>query len=500
MKLAGRRNAPSLSERLARWACPMPRRSRRYAVSLLALGLMSLACGADGQATGGVADPPTETQPANGTGIAAENSAVPTAAPSETPTTSTADTATLEQREAEAETVPDAAPEAEAEVVPEPAPESDAETVPDAAPEAEAEVVPEPAPESDAETVPDAAPEAEAEVVPEPAPESDAETVPDAAPEAEAEVVPEPAPESDAETVPDAASDPASSLTVGPSLIQDENPGVFLTEENTLSRFIRNTIVEQYSDQNPWLVEAWSYTNREDFVYRQVDDPSIEIDRPAAAFVGTSAALDVDDLSYDEDPAFRQFSYGVDKLEMVTRHDIVEPYNWNIAIHEMAHIYTLARDVAREQSTLAIAHLYFDGLSQSHSYECTGYELLADAAKMLVDTESHHYSYWVACPDVPEEPTPEAEAIVRDAFAGVLPQWFYDTFEKVDGTLDYEGIWTAVEGLDDYWTAVIIIRQLKDAFGGYCSHQAAVYGYLEVNHFSSGMGTNLKQPWRDGGC
>ena len=421
---------------------------------------MSVACGVDGQDTGGVADPPTETQPANGTGIAAENSAVPTAAPSGTPTTSTADTATLEQ------------PEAEAETVPEPAPEADTAPETDTAPE----------PEAEAETVPESAPEADT------APETDNSSETDTAPETD----------NSSET--GTETDPVSSLTVGPSLFQDENPGVFLTEENTLSRFIRNTIVEQYSDQNPWLMEVWNYTNRQDFEYRQVEDPSIETDRPAAAFVGAPEALDVSDLSYNEDPAFRQFAYGPDYLEMVTRHDIVEPHSWDIAIHEMAHIYTLARDVAREQSTLAIAHLYFDNLSQSYSYECTGYELLADVAETLVETESRYYSYWIMCPDVPEEPTPEAEAVVRDAFAGVLPQWFYDTFEKVDGTLDYEAIWTAVEGLDDYWTGAIVIRQLKDVFGGYCSHQAAVYGYLEVNQYSSGMGTNLKQPWRDGGC
>ena len=479
MKLAGRCNAPSLSERPARRACPMPRRCRRYAVSLLALGLMSVACGVDGQDTGGVADPPTETQPANGTGIAAENSAVPTAAPSGTPTTSTADTATLEQ------------PEAEAETVPEPAPEADTAPETDTAPE------PEPEPEAEAETVPESAPEAD--TAPETDNSSETDTAPETAPETDNSSETDTAPETDSSSETGTETDPVSSLTVGPSLIQDENPGVFLTEENTLSRFIRNTIVEQYSDENPWLMEVWNYTNRQDFKYRQVEDPSIETDRPAAAFVGALEVLDVSDLSYNEDPAFRQFSYGYDTLKMVTRHDIVEPHSWNIAIHEMAHVYTLARDVAREQSTLAIAHLYFDNLSQSYSYECTGYELLADVAGTLVETESRYYSYWIMCPDVPEEPTPEAEAVVRDAFAGVLPQWFYDTFEKVDGTLDYEAIWTAVERLD-YWTAVLIIRQLKDAFGGYCSHQAAVYGYLEVNHYSSGMGTNLKQPWRDGGC
>ena len=429
----------------------MPRRCRRYAVSLLVLGLMSVACGADGQDTGGAADPPTETQPANGTGIAAEDSPASTAAPSETrrtlPTTSTADTATLEQPEAEAETVPETAPETGT------APETDS------------------SPETST------------------TPETDI----DHGPETGTTLETDSSPESGTET------DPASSLTLDSSLVQDENPGVFLTEENTLSRFIRNTIVEQYSDQDPWLMEVWNYTNRQDFEYRQVEDPSIELDRPVAAFVGAQEVLDVDDLSYNEDPAFRQFSYGADIPEMVTRHDVDEPHSWNIAIHEMAHIYTLARDVAREQSTLAIAHLYFENLSQSYSYECTGYELLADAAEILVDTESRYYGYWIMCPDVPEEPTPEAEAVVRDAFAGVLPQWFYDTFEKVDGTLNYEAIWTAVERLD-YWTAVIVIRQLKDAFGGYCSHQAAVYGYLEVNNYSSGMGTNLKQPWRDGGC
>ena len=107
--------------------------------------------------------------------------------------------------------------------------------------------------------------------------------------------------------------------------------------------------------------------------------------------------------------------------------------------------------------------------------------------------EGNDYTlYWWFCEDVPYSVTPEAVAVVRSAFNGEMPQWFYDTFQRADGSLDYEAIWTAVATVDNIFIRVIIASQLEHEFGGYCSEQAV--------HSALLGDSQLNQPWRDGGC
>ena len=37
-----------------------------------------------------------------------------------------------------------------------------------------------------------------------------------------------------------------------PRIVKDANPGVFLTDENDLSRFIKQGIVDEYADEHPY--------------------------------------------------------------------------------------------------------------------------------------------------------------------------------------------------------------------------------------------------------
>ena len=82
--------------------------------------------------------------------------------------------------------------------------------------------------------------------------------------------------------------------------------------------------------------------------------------------------------------------------------------------------------------------------------------------------------------------------MVRSAFNDEIPQWFYDTFQRDDGSWDYKAIWDLVKALD-YTERVTVVYQLKDTFGGYCSDEAA-----RSSAFNYGL--ELDQPWRDGGC
>ena len=124
---------------------------------------------------------------------------------------------------------------------------------------------------------------------------------------------------------------------------------------------------------------------------------------------------------------------------------------------------------------------------------CPGNELYAEAAHMLVPSRHNYFTYyWHGCNHLPSRVTPEAIKVVEDAFAGRTPQWFYNTFEKTDGSLDYEMLWTAVRNMLRDNDRIVVVHQLRNEFGGYCSEQAAkdsAFGDLQ-----------LAQPWRDGGC
>ena len=255
-----------------------------------------------------------------------------------------------------------------------------------------------------------------------------------------------------------------------PRTVKDANPGVFLTEENELSRFIKHEIVDKYADEHPWLMEVWNYTNRPDFEYRQQFGTGVWL----------SIVCDQEESLCRRDGQYLQTRGG--------------PYGYidkDKFVHELGHIYSLASDVAHRPGPLAIAHLYFEDLADGR---CSSSELYADVAPYLLPEGAvfHDSHYWKVCGHLPSEPLREAVEVARSAFTGEMPQWLYDTFQKTDGSLDYEGLWAAVKDAPRWQSQVSIVYNLKDEFGGYCSNQA-VFDSLYYD-------SELEQPWRDGGC
>ena len=256
------------------------------------------------------------------------------------------------------------------------------------------------------------------------------------------------------------------------ALVQDKNPGVFLTEENDLSRFVRQEIVEKYAAENPWLMEVWNYTNRENFEYARSDSGA-----------GT------------------YYAYNFDSEEGLVRFDAVrteasclleDSHCTKSLLLEMAHVYTMANGVAARSGPLAVTLLYFEHLAGD---QCVSSGLYADIAPVLVLPSSYvpEQSYWSECSHLPSAPTSEAIDVVRGAFSGDMPQWFYDAFQLPDGSLDYRAIWAEVKEIEHLSVRVAIAYQLKDEFGGYCSEWELIKSIL------SG-GPDTFQPWRDGGC
>ena len=255
------------------------------------------------------------------------------------------------------------------------------------------------------------------------------------------------------------------------------SPDTFQTEENEVSRFVRYEIVELHAADNPWLMAVWNYTNRLSFKYSVRGDqasgrvywaPSYEI--PG----GTETRLSKNVVA-----------------ELSVRPWVLNHGDRRVFLHEMAHIYTLANGVSADPAPLAAAHLYFDSIDDGPDELCPGHELYADTVASLASLRYPYFHYWIICSHLPDEPTVEAQEVVKTAFAGEMPPWFYDSFQKEDGSLDYQAIWLAVKDLEPRYR-MAVVYQLKDAFGGYCSERRAIgsaFGNFEIN-----------QVWRDGDC
>ena len=259
-----------------------------------------------------------------------------------------------------------------------------------------------------------------------------------------------------------------------------DDPEPFLTARNALSVHIKQEIVDKYAADNPWLLETWNYTNRESFEYH-LGSPGGAVWR--APFTeedagGTLIKMAVYRLSTDENC-------------------IKDPYCQRVLVHEMAHIYTLANGVSDNPGPLAIGHLYFNHFDEAGP-GCPSTEFYAEVAQLLVPTKWNNVTPDFARCGLTMDPSvlAEAEGVVGSVFSGEMPQWFYDTFQRADGSLDYVGIWAAVQNLPTGGhLRGIVVYQLKDQFDGYCSRRAA-----SQSAFGYGDAADLKQPWRDGGC
>ena len=253
---------------------------------------------------------------------------------------------------------------------------------------------------------------------------------------------------------------------------------IFLTDYNEFSWYIKTQVVDRYGDDQPWLRAAWNVTNRSTFDYKYSSYYSTSVHYGGAAPQGGRV-------------------HTVARA-MTTRPGMFHSVYHNTLTHELAHVYTLSNRVSETPVALAAAHLYFSELGQAR---CGSHELLADTAEHL-QFYSKSDNYWGACPHLPYVATSEAITVVREAFQGQIPRWFYDTFQDSGGNLDYEAIWEAVRGMADRRSRRVAVYQLQNSFGGYCaSHQVNEFlgGNRNLDIVQSWV-LDAGQPWVDGGC
>ena len=247
----------------------------------------------------------------------------------------------------------------------------------------------------------------------------------------------------------------------------------FVTEETDLNRWVKHSFIDEYGDKWPWLKEVWDYTNREDFEY----------------IAGNRSAMSFRILKRDEtgDVFSKVESYALAIRKITVG---ISQYYLYILAHELAHVYTYGHGAATKPAPVAIGWLYFDSIG------CVVGELYAETAEYIDPDWEGSSFYWRRCSDLPETPTAEAITVVRQAFSGQMPDWFYETFQNSDGSLDYVKLWTAVKN-SGYLTQQVLIPMLRNAFGGYCSDQIVWDTTFSLERFEL---PPLVQPWRDGGC
>ncbi len=258
---------------------------------------------------------------------------------------------------------------------------------------------------------------------------------------------------------------------------------IFLTDYNEFSWYVKTQIVDRYGDDQPWLKAAWNVTNSSRFIYSLLPNQY-----GFAVYYGGARP-------HGEHP----HTMARTMLASLTR---VNQGNQPNIVHELAHVYTKSNRVVNNPLAIAAAHLYFEGLAkETETPGCIPYEIFADTAPDLIFEIKQSSHYWGMCPILPHDATEEAIEVVRTAFSGTVPQWFYDTFQKSDGSLDldYEAIWSAVRGIENERSRMVVVYQLRNSFGGYC---AAYYDppsdtpRESIIYLNPGM---TDQPWVDGG-
>ena len=280
---------------------------------------------------------------------------------------------------------------------------------------------------------------------------------------------------------------------IGDGEFSEEVAGRLFSNEMRLKRMIQENLVETYEGTRPWLRDTWQYMNEPEF------DVEVEV-VPAGSTTYYATYVLLGCYLYFDAPLRK---CDVNKMAFVYEYI----GSRLVAIHEMAHIYTLTNGLVADPAPLAIAHVYLDRLDLQ-GRNCRPSELYADLVTLdlisLIDDDFedplNRLPYWEHCnPDYDgdfqpphDSLTEEALGVVRSALNGQMPQWFSDTYDDAKGNPDLERLWTDIGALG-YPYRFTVVYQLRGAFGGYCDERRT------TKALSSGS-TDTRNPWRDGGC
>ena len=267
---------------------------------------------------------------------------------------------------------------------------------------------------------------------------------------------------------------------------------------------IWDRIVEPNQEEHPWLSDAWTHMN--------------EVGRFR---IGLGSNL----VSFFSDyPYPNGLNRGFVNSLSVTPFVLESQYRGTIPtlIEEMGHVYTVSNDINENPAPIAIGHLYIHLLEINHGPKaknparCGPTELYGDLAQLVFGerysrfdayrglrgsvSDGFNMGEWRSCGFRLDQTTKsrverEVPAIAKSVFIDQkMPQWFYDTYQKSDETIDLERLWSDIT-VDKRYKRTMnrIVYHLRNEFGGYCSQE-------QVRKFIEGKATGITNPWKDGGC
>ena len=260
-----------------------------------------------------------------------------------------------------------------------------------------------------------------------------------------------------------------------------------------LRQHIKANIIDQYSTDHPWLLEAWKFIDSSNFQYAIGLSYRAETEWYRRSWRPTNTGSD--------NPMDSELNYPIASAIFIPDATYLSADHDSFYIRQLAQIYVISANVRFNPVPLAIAHLHFNQHRNlwERAADCIPARLIEEVLVHII-MPNEPLTQWSNCSSLPDIPDRESLAIVNEALAGQIPESFSLEFTTQDGKLDHGRIWrcliyyhceryTAQVVADEY-----LIYQLRNAFGGYCSNQhVASYSRFELE-------LQIEHPWRDGGC
>ena len=236
--------------------------------------------------------------------------------------------------------------------------------------------------------------------------------------------------------------------------------GTPLSKNAQLHAWIEKDIVEKHEGDHPWLRTTWEYMNEPGFELVAIIHNKYAGRVFVRHFVSSEHGLE-GTKAYRMEVEIRYLPHSKGLMPE------------QVAIHEMAHVYTLTNDLSATPAPLGIAHVYFERMEGIVS-SCVSREIYASMTTIDV-LGPISTSYWRKCRGTNDDGnidslTQEALSVVGSALSGRMPQWFADTYNDSEGNTDLETLWADVKATGDNYRPTVVYR-LRNAFGGYCDNE-----------------------------
>ena len=210
------------------------------------------------------------------------------------------------------------------------------------------------------------------------------------------------------------------------------------TPANEVRDLLERTVL-RHEDRYPWLSEVRTRMNRPDFH---------AIDRDCGANPNGIRHAGCASSDFVSIVGIRRSS--PDPWDQAAFEESFE----STAVHEMAHVYHDLTDLAVNPAAIAVGSMYIEDFIKDSDGSCPTFELYADIPQILMHADginsSTGSSYWRRCRNAqhrgPEWPWysdrwQELLAAMRSVYVDQeVPQWFYDTYQRADGTWDVDAI------------------------------------------------------------